>query len=305
MLIPKTKPTTVLETITKDGMIRYQLTATRPRVFGEGKSIPNAIFQVPIWFTTHRMSTDEFLKLQETSRQRIERTAVIQSTQLKPKATDRKLTMKEKLKEAFDFSSIPTFRFSPVISIPKVAAAGGLLPLLLELKPLPPTAGPVYAFPLPDITLESMKIKLEHIQGVRVKGSLLSEHRAFRFKGLERQFIKTPPMIFRVKDDGYGTQSYSVALNLPVALLPSYSTFMFYRKYVLKTKMRFKCAGEEFTLELPIPVEIVVQPRTNTETTTDTNVHEEYKAHKLEKEDELSSVRMATSMLESVNHGIE
>ncbi|KAF2471202.1 uncharacterized protein BDR25DRAFT_313823 [Lindgomyces ingoldianus] len=279
------------------GYIEYKLTAIRSRVGDGGKMTPDANFQVPIWLTTLRLPSSKLDSLlQETNS--ISHNLSIQTLKL---LSDKRLSFGELFRDAFS-SSTPGFYFTPTITIPKLSIPGANLLVSISVTILPPPLARLYNFPVPSVSISSFHCRIRSYTGIRTKGLLLTPSHAYTFKHCELRCEKQlPTAAFHPKEGGYEGQKCVVTIALPRTILPSFKTFNFWRSYKVEVDVAFSCAGKEVVMYAKSDLNVVARPADGRR---DGEVEGDLKTYKTEPEEEITSLEMATTVVEMTSLGL-
>jgi hypothetical protein len=269
--------------------IEYKLIAVRSSLnLFTGKLVPEASFQVPIQLTTRRLpaSTVQDLTRQTAS---ASRPLHVKTTQLRK---ERRLSLCERAKDTVK-ASLPGFYFSTTLTTPRVSAPGADITIGVSVTVLPPPAGTLYNFPVPDICLKRLDIRIRSYQGLRVltpgKNTPTKSH---TFKSLELRTAKeSPNIIFRPKNGNFDNQSCIITVALPAGILPSFKTYNLSRGYRLEIDVTLSVAGKERTARAESDLNIVSRPVGSTESDIDG------REVKMEEEDMAVSLEIAEEMV--------
>ncbi|KAF2180313.1 hypothetical protein K469DRAFT_753520 [Zopfia rhizophila CBS 207.26] len=288
MVLPTRTTHTLFEAIDGWGYIEYKLTAVRSTVTESDTFLPEATFQIPIWLTTLRLPADKvenLMKDEVTATQELS----IQTLKL---LSERKLSFGEILRDAFTTTS-PCFYFGARVTTPKLAVPGTNLEISISIDVLPPPAGKLYNFPLPDIKIQSLSFRIRSYQGLRVKGALFTENRSFTFKSDELSSSKDlPTSTFYPLNGSHEKQKCVVTITLPKTTLPSFKTYNFWRAYRLECEVVFRGAGKEVEMRTQSDLNVVARAVERGEV-----VEGGLKGYEMEGEEEVISLEMARAML--------
>lgn len=228
--------------------IIYTLIATR--------SLPdratNAHFQLPITLTTRCLPISK-LNVLKAEKHQVTSHLSIQTAALSKEC---KLRLREQFYDAFN-ASAPTFYFGVKATTPKLAVPGASVNVRVAMEVLPPPPGKLYNFPVPDITITSMKFVVRSYTGIRtlasgsmqaVPAGAVSDAlpRKETFKETAFAQVQTPTAAtFVPQKGGFDDQVCVATITLPREVLPSFKTYNAWRGYRLECAVRLKVAGKE------------------------------------------------------------
>jgi hypothetical protein len=275
------------------GYVEYKLVAVRSSLNPfTGKLVPEASFQALIRLTTRHLlaSTTKDLIRQTAS---ASKTLHVQTTQLRK---ERRLSLCERTKDAFN-PTTPDFYFSATVTTPRVAVSGADIKLSVSISVLPPPAGKIYNFPVPDVRLKRFDARIRSYQGLRVlmpaKHNPTKSHmESHTFKTLELRTVKEPPdSTFRPREGNFDSQCCLIYIALPSDILPSFKTFNLWRAYRLEVDVTFCVAGKRVSVSVQSDLNIIARPAGSRQS----NVKE--KEVRMEEEDKAESLEIAEEMV--------
>jgi hypothetical protein len=269
--------------------IEYKLIAVRSTLnLFTGKLVPEASFQVPIQLTTRRLPAST---IQDLARQtaNASRSLHIKTTQLRK---ERRLSLCERAKDTVK-ASLPGFYFSTTLTTPRVSIPGADMTIGVSVTVLPPPAGTLYNFPVPDICLKRLDIRIRSYQGLRVlTPGKHTPTKSRTFKSLELRTAKeSPDIIFRPKNGNFDNQSCIITVALPAGILPSFKTYNLWRGYRLEVDVTLCVAGKERMARTESDLSIVSRPVGSTESSIDG------REVRMEEEDMAASLEIAEEMV--------
>jgi hypothetical protein len=214
----------------------------------------------------------------------------------------RRASLCDNVRDSFS-SNTPSFYFAPSISVPKVTTPGSDARISISIAILPPPAGKLYNFAIPDIALLSFSIRVRSYTGLRVLRQSItnpdkpptSESRTFKLVELD-QSKKKFGAVFKPKDGAFDGQACVITIRLPKTILPSFATYNFWRSYRLEGDLTFSIAGKEITTSVQNDLNIVARPEAQVV---------EGALNGMEDEDEATSLEMAAVMVGAVGVGLE
>lgn len=226
--------------------------------------IPNAYSQLPIKLTTRRLPTS---KINHLKGEKHDMTFNL-SIQTAALGKERKLRLREQLCDAFN-TSAPTFYFSVKARAPRLSVPGATIKISVAMDVLPPRLGKLYNFPIPDITITSMKFLVRSYTGVRTlapeptqtQSAANASDRSCRketFKETEFRQTQTPTnATFTPQKGGFEDQVCVATITLPEDVLPSFKTYSAWRGYRLECAVRLRVAGKEADAKFANDLDVV------------------------------------------------
>lgn len=301
MITPLKAAYNLTSRISGRGYIEYKLIAIRSRLDAvTEKLVPEASCQFPIWLTTRRLpisKVQSLLAQTSTTTERLE----VRTHHL---AQERRPSLSDCFRDTFS-SSTPSFYFAPKVSTPKISTPSAEIHISISVSILPPPAGKLYNFPVPDISISSFKCRIRSYTGLRILRPSLAnpdkpaQPKSYTFKACELRQSKIPlNAVFRPKDGNYDNQSCRITITLPKTILPSFKTYNFWRSYRLECDVTFRAAEKEVTAYTQSDLNIVARPEAEL-------VNKEVRKVGMEREDESSSLKMAQTMIGMAGLGLD
>lgn len=254
-----------LTTVHLSASVAYALIAVRSTCKpGSTEPVPNASFHLPIALTTLRLpiSKVDILKNEKHL------TTASLSIQTAALTKERKLRLREQLYDAFN-SAAPTFYFKAQATTPRLSVPGANVQLNLKMEVLPPPPGKLYSFPIPDISVTSIRFTVRSYTGIRVLASALGSSQppanhpgpATRWETLKlvefRQTQTPAVMIFTPQEGDFGNQVFTAAFMLPKSLSPCFKTYNAWRGYRLECTVSLSVAGKAEHFEIANDLDVV------------------------------------------------
>lgn len=247
-----------------EASIVYSVIAVRSALDTKSnKLIPNATCRLPLTVTTLRFPA---LRMYHLARETCTLSCNL-SAQTAALSKERKLRLREQLRDAFN-TSAPTFHFKAKVTVSKIGAPGADMKARVDFEVLPPPAGHLYNFPLPDIAINSMTFRIRSYTGIRVlvpsaqsQSTVESPPTASRketFKHTEFHQTQTPnDVVFKPRDGGYEGQVCVATIPLPGDLTPSFKTYNAWQGYRLEYVIRIQVAGKQVEAKVASDLNIV------------------------------------------------
>ncbi|KAJ4289589.1 hypothetical protein N0V90_010918 [Kalmusia sp. IMI 367209] len=219
--------------------ISYSLIAVRSGSSPQSATlIPNATHQHALTLTTRRLPSSK-IALLASETHALSQDLDVQTAQL---AKERRLSLREQLKDAFN-ASAPIFYFSVSVRTPRLCTPGADIKIAAAMQVRPPPPGKLYNFPIPDIDVVGITVRIRSYTGLRVRGQL-SGTNPCTFKHDEVRQVQTPRgASFSPRDGAFEGQVRVSTVALPKGLLPSFKTYNAWRGYRLECVMRVRVAG--------------------------------------------------------------
>ncbi|KAK7185314.1 uncharacterized protein CC84DRAFT_202346 [Paraphaeosphaeria sporulosa] len=236
--------------------------------------VTNAHFQLPITLTTRRLPISK-INLLEGEKHHMTSNLSIQTAAL---TKERKLRLREQLCDAFN-TSAPTFYFSIKGIAPRLSVPGANIKISVTVEVLAPPPGKLYNFPIPDITVASMKFLVRSYTGIRTFGSESVQTtsavnasgipcRKETFKETAFAQTQTPTNATFIPQKGrFDGQVCIATIALPKEVLPSFKTYSAWRGYRLECALRLKVAGKDAEAKFATDLDVVAGGGTNFERT--------------------------------------
>ncbi|KAF2688422.1 hypothetical protein K458DRAFT_428011 [Lentithecium fluviatile CBS 122367] len=274
------------------GRVSYKLIAVRSEVDNTtGKLTPNASCQVPVRITTRRLPSTKVQDLMGDAHI-VASDLSIQTAQL---SKDRRLSIREQLRDAFNLSA-PTFYFKASTTTAKLSTPGADLKVSISIAILPPPPGQLYNFPVPNIAIARLHFRLRSYTGLRVLRLPPDEQKppkSYTFKEYELETRQSPSgAAFTPKNGGFNGQSCVSTIALPGAILPSFKTYNLWRSYRLECEVTFSIAGKEVSVKSRSDLNIVARPAGSAEATGGLQ-------QELDAEDDAASLQIAQAIVQT------
>ncbi|KAF2710759.1 hypothetical protein K504DRAFT_453818 [Pleomassaria siparia CBS 279.74] len=273
------------------GYVEYKLIAVRSTLdLDTAKLVPEASFQVPIQLTTRRLLQSQVQDLMSQTHNSTQNLK-IQTTQL---LKEKPLSTREQLKDAF-LTTTPSFYFATTLTTPRLSIPGADVKIGISVAVLPPPVGKTYNFPIPDISITHVAVRVRSYHGVRVLRPPPSSHdptRSYTFNNVQVQTeTKAPSAIFTPQAGDFVGQTCVVSIALPETMTPSFKTRNLWTGYRLKCVVTFGVKGKYGTAVAHGDLNIVSRPGGQREGFAATE------DRLLEHEDRLSSLDLAMEVV--------
>jgi hypothetical protein len=226
--------------------------------------ITNAHFQLPVTLTTRRLPIPKVRSLKD-EKHHMTFDLSIQTAAL---AKERKLRLREQFYDAFN-TSAPTFYFSVKANAPRLSVPGATMKISAMIEVLPPPPGKLYNFPIPDITITSMKFLVRSYTGMRTlvatsmqpspaMDALGVPRRRETFKENEFRQAQTPAnATFTPQEGKFEDQVCVSTITLPKEMVPSFKTYSTWRGYCLEYTIKLRVAGKKVEAKFANDLDIV------------------------------------------------
>ena len=232
--------------LTASADVTYKVTAIRSRPNpSTSRLASDASCSISVHLTTSRLPPS---KLRVLSNEILTSTSNL-SIRSRLLAEDRQPSIGDYFRDTFS-SATPTFFFAPSVSIPKFCSPGSELPVRISLYILPPPAGKLYNFPVPNIRISYFTCHVRSYTGVRVLCPLVSpsservKWHIFKSSVLEqRQDLKG--VVFEPRDGAFEGQKCVFSVKVPGHLTPGFRTWNLWRGYQITVELGFQIKGRE------------------------------------------------------------